>query len=279
MVRFSPKIQKGRNRSAMVTRATTATRRTSCSSFIGIPPSGFAQQHQQQGDDRHGGDQENVLSKHRQTQGGGSQAGDGGEVILRAEPLLHENGDEQGGEDEFDALIIDGDQRARQRTQHGARDPVNLVEQGNQEAVAVAGQAFRGLVPGNQGIGFVRQGKNKVGLFLAGALVGIHHGDTVEQVPGVDNEGGQGGGQQPGAAGQEAYRHVLHGTGVDKQAHGGRPEHAVAMLVQQDTKAEAQEDVARHHRHGIEKSGSHRVLFHRGFPLSEAASGSGLLRL
>ncbi len=188
-------------------------------------------------------------------------------MVLGAEPLLHEDGDEQRGEDKFDALIIDGQQGAGQRSQHCASHPVSLVKQGHQEAILVAAHACGRLVFGHQGVGFIGEGEDQVGLLPSGALVGVHHGNAVKQVAGVDQQSGQGGGEQPRAAGQQADGHILHGARVDKQAHGGGPEHTIAAPVHQNAKAEAQEHIPGEHREGVKKGGSNGRFFHESSSL------------
>jgi len=92
------------------------------------PPSGLPAQGQNSGDQEHGGDEKYILSENCQTGGGDSHTNDGGEVVFGAEPLLHKNGDKQGGQDKFDALVIDGEQVACQRAQQGAGYPVDVVK-------------------------------------------------------------------------------------------------------------------------------------------------------
>ena len=185
--------------------------------------SAFVHQGQQQGNDHHRGDQENILAEQGQTERGGYQADDGGSMVLGAEPLFHENGDEQGSQDKFDAFVVDGNQRACNGAQDGTCDPVDLVKQGHQKTITVAAEAFGGAVAGHQRVGLVGQSKNQVGFLLSGAFVGIHHGNSVKQVAGIDHQGGQGGSQQTGSTGQKTDGHVLHGACVNEQTHGCGP--------------------------------------------------------
>lgn len=210
--------------------------------------------HDQNGsDETHGGDQEYILSKNQQADGSGGHAHDGREMVLCVEPLFHKNGDEQGSENEFDAFKIQGQQASGQGAQGSAANPPALVKKGYQQAVAVEGDPVWGLIPGNERIGFVGQGKNKVGLFLSGPLVGINHGDAVKQVTGIDNQCGQRCGDQACTTGEKAHGHILHGAGENKQAHGNGPQAAVAALVHDDAKTEAKEYIAGHDRNGIQK--------------------------
>jgi len=139
----------------------------------------------------------------------------------------------------------------------------------------MAAEPFRRRILRDKGIGIVGQGKKKVGLCPAGALVGVYHGDSVEKMPGIYHKGGQGSGQEICAAGQQTDSHVLHGTGIDEQTHGAGPERAVAALLHDDAEAEAKEEITGHNRNSIQKRGVNRFLFHNYqlfsevFPLRE----------
>ena len=235
----------------MVTSAVTAMIKTALRT--GIPPSGLGQQGQRRGNQRHGGDQENVLPKEQQAKCRGCHADQGGEVMFGAEPLLHKDGDKEGGEDKVDAFVVDGNQISCQTAQGGTQYPVAVVQQGNCEAVAMAAHALRHLVLRNQGVSFVGQGEDQIGLFLSGTLVGIHHGDAVEKVAGIDHQGGQDSGQQTGAAGKEADSYILHGAGINEDAHSQRPPESVPVLLQQDAEAETQENVPGHDGQGVKE--------------------------
>jgi len=219
------------------------------------------------GNDHHGGDQKYILAKNQQGKGGGGHAGDGRAVFPGAEPLLYENGDEQGGEGKLHALVVDGQQGSGQCTQQSAGDPVDMVEQGDPEAVAAAADPLRNLVPGNQGIGLICKTEDQIGLFPSGVLVGTDHGDAVKQMPGIHHKGSQRSCQQAGSGGQQGHCHILHGAGVDKQAHGPGPEHAEAALLHQNAEAEAKKNIPRHHRNGVQKGGAKKVLVQRNHSL------------
>ena len=215
------------------------------------------------GDDDHGGDQEQIPSEQRQTECRGGYADDGGLVVIGAEPLLHENGDEQGSQGKVDALEVERQHRAGDTAYHGADDPVDLIEEGHQKAVAVAADTVGHLVLGDQGVGLVGEGEDHVGLFLAGALVGIYHRDAVKQMPGIDQQGGHSSGKKPGTAGKQTDGQILHGTGINEQTHSQRPENTVAALVQHDAKPEAKEQIPGHHRNRIQKRGPDSAFFHK----------------
>ena len=159
------------------------------------------------------------------------------------------NGDEQGGEGKINAGEVHG-QLSCQGAQDGAHHPIALVQHGNQEKIPVPVQVLRRPL-GDQGKGLVSEGKNQVGLFLPGAFVGIHHGDAVKEVAGVDHQCGQSGGGQTDAAGEQADAHILHGAGVNEKAHCQCPQYTVAVFLQNDSKAKAQEEIPRHHGNGV----------------------------
>jgi len=246
----------------MVTAAVTATMSMEWVSAMVLASLPLFHQDQGRGNGRHGGDQENILPKNQKANNRGSYADDGGQVILCVEPLLHKDRYKEGRQHEVDALVIDGDEGPGEASQHGPSHPVALVQGGYQQTVAMAADALGELLPGNQGVGFVGQGEDQVGLFLPGTLVGIHHGNAVEEMTGVDHQGGQGGDQQACSAGHQADGHVLHGPGVDEQAHGEGPSGPVAIAVQEDAKAEAQKEIAGHYRHSVEKCCPKGLLAH-----------------
>ena len=223
----------------------------------------FAGSGQNQRNDHHGGDQKDILAEDQKADGSGCYTGDGGNVVFVAEPLLYKDGDEQGCQNKFDAFVVDGDQRTGNRSQNGTGNPVDLIEQGNQKAVAMAGDAIRCTVLGDQGVGLVGQRENQIGLLLACSFIGIHHGDAVKQVAGIDGQGRQRSRQQTGPAGKETDSHILHGSGIDKEAHGCGPENTVSVLVQQDTEAEAEKQITGHNGDGIQKCGTDSFFLHR----------------
>ena len=70
-------------------------------------------------------------------------------------------------------------------------------------------------------------------------------------MPRVYCQGGQGGSQEPRPGGQKPYGYILHRPGVDKEAQSQSPEKPQAVLLHDDTKAEAQAQVAGHDRHRV----------------------------
>ena len=70
-------------------------------------------------------------------------------------------------------------------------------------------------------------------------------------MPGIYHQGGQGGGKQADPSGEQAHAHVLHGTGIDEQTHGDGPENAVAILLHNNSEAEAKEQISRHNGNGV----------------------------
>ena len=136
-----------------------------------------------------------------------------------------------------------------------------MIKERDQQTVAVIMDAFRHLFPGNQRIGFVSQGKNQIGLLSSGSLVGAYHGDSVKQVSGVDHRSGEGSGQKAGSSCQQIDGHILHGPGINKQAHGHRPKTAIAALVHDNAKSKAQKYIAGHDRDCTQKSSTGGAFF------------------
>lgn len=224
----------------MVITAMMATRAALCrrgervpvrKSVILPPPFQSCAGHHQDGcDEDHGGDQKVVRTEYNQTNDGGHHTHHGREVVLRAQPLLHKDGGKQGGQRKVNAGEIQR-QVPQQGADDGAEYPVALVKQGYPETIADAVNSVGQHGAGDQGIGLIRQREDQVRLFLSRLLVGIHHGKPVEQVPGVYHQGGQRGGGKPRPAGQEPHAHILHGTSINKNAHGQSPGQPIAALL------------------------------------------------
>ena len=224
--------------------------------------SGLLQQSEQSGNQRHGGNEEHIPSENQQTQSGGARAYDRGTVIFGAQPLLYEDGYKQGSEDEFDALKIDLQQRTGRSPQGGAAYPPDVVKERHPETVAVAPDTFRKGGTAGEGIGFIGEGKDHVRLFGTGPLVGIHHGDAVKQMPGVDHQSGQGGGDQSGTSGKQADSGILHGTGIDANTHGNGPKDPESALMHHNAESEAEKHISGHNRQGIGKGFGNCCMFH-----------------
>ena len=55
------------------------------------------------------------------------------------------------------------------------------------------------------------------------------------------------------AAGNQAYAYILHGSGVDQQAHQECPYDAIACIAEQNTKTDPEDNTACHHRNRFDK--------------------------
>ena len=121
---------------------------------------------------------------------------------------------------------------------------------------------LRRLILGHQRVGLVRKGENQIGLFLAGVLIGIDQRDAVENVPGIQQENGDGRGQHRGVVCQEADGQELSRACVHKQGHGKGPGQTVAGFAQKNAEADAQEQISGHDRHRIQKYCFKSFTFH-----------------
>ena len=223
---------------------------------------GFLRKDQQGRNHDHGRNQENLTAEQNEGYGGGADTDDGGNMVSGAEPLLHEHGDEQGSQNEFNTLKVDWEQRTGQTAQHTADDPVDLVKQGDPEAVFLSFFLWLILRLADQGISLVRQGKDHIEGLCAHALIGFQHRDTVKKMAGVDQQCGDGRGQQGSAGGQQADSQILTGACIHEHRHKKGPDKAVALFVQQNTEAHAQEQVAGQHGNRIDESGFDCGIFH-----------------
>ena len=214
---------------AIVTNVATTTIKTLCISRG--PPCCLFGNGQKQGNEHHRGDQKQLAAEEQQTHRGGCHADDGGAVVFIAEPLLHEHSNEQRSQNKLHTLKADGQGAAGNVADDAAGDPVAVVEKRDQKAVPVAADALRRLILGYQRIGFVGKGKDHIGLFPAGIFVGVDERNAVKDVPGVDQQGGNGGADEGCVGGQKAYRQVLPGACEHKQAHKKGPTDAVAAFA------------------------------------------------
>ena len=183
-------------------------------------------------------------------------------MVFRAEPLLHEHGDEKGRQGKVYALGAERQHRAQEGAQEGAQYPIHVVQRRHQDVEALfllTGQ-LRGIA--HQGIGLVGEGEDKVGLGLAGVLVPVDHGQAVKHMAHIHHQRGESHGEEAGGAAHQLHRHELHGPGIYKGAHGRRPQGPVAPALQHHPEAQADDQVAGEHRHRGHEGFFQNILFH-----------------
>lgn len=138
--------------------------------------------------------------------------------MLRALPLADENGDEERRQSEIQTLGVDLQAAAQQSAQRSARNPVNLVEQGDEGHEPALVDAGRRVGRAVDGEGFVAHAEDKIEFFPAQPFEFFQHGQAVKKMAGVDHERHQEAIQRVEGAEQHGYEHELHGAGENQRA-------------------------------------------------------------
>ena len=139
----------------------------------------------------HGGDHHVVRSEHRQAGSGAEDPHPPGGPVLRLLPLLQEQHHEQRRQSKVQARSVKGEETPQQAAQCCARNPVEVVQQGEPEVEVPPGHAFRRLQSGHQGKRLVAQHVDQKRPNLSQALVFVQQAQPVEHVPGIDHDGQQ----------------------------------------------------------------------------------------
>ena len=183
-------------------------------------------------------------------------------MVLGLLPLIDEHHGEQRRHDEFDAGGVKVQDRAEQRAERRARDPVGLVEQGDEEHEPAAVHALRRGDGAVDGEGLVAHAEDQVGLFPAHALVLFQHGDAVEQMPRIDHQRQKKGVQRRVGREQQLHRDELHRAGEDEGAHSHRVKDGKAAAAHQKAIGHGDEQKADADGQGIGQRGAECFLFH-----------------
>ena len=186
-------------------------------------------------------------------------------MVAAGLPLLGHNDEEQRGHRKVDARRVKRQHTAQQCTRHAARDPVKLVQQRHPEIVFFPVHALGHAAAAHDGIGLIGQRKNQVRLGRAGVFIAFQHRNSVKQMPRVDHQCHDRRRDQRRAARQQVNCDILHTARVDQPAHDQCPPRAVALALQEHTKAQPQHDIPRHDGQGPHKGVTNR--FHFSFPL------------
>jgi len=152
------------------------------------PPCGLIPQDQKSCDGSHGGDREQLTAKNQQTDRCADHTDQRGTVIFDRQPLFYKQSYEQGSQHKGDPGKIEGQQISGDIAQGAANDPVAVVKEGDPKAVGGLIDPLRELGLCYQGVGFVGEREDHIRLFSAGVLIGIHQGDAVEQMAGIEQQ-------------------------------------------------------------------------------------------
>ena len=121
---------------------------------------------------------------------------------------------------------------------------------------------LRGLGGGEEGVGLIGQGKDHVQLPRPHAPEFFQHGQAVDQVAEVDDQGEEGRLRQGRPRRQQGHPQVLPGAGVDNRAHQHRPAHAAADGLEHQPEGHADGQIAHQHRDGHRKGGGQGRSIH-----------------
>ena len=97
----------------------------------------------------------------------------------------------------------------------------------------------------------------------------LQHGQTVYQVPEVDEQRHDRHRAQGGGGAQQGHPQVLPGTGVDGQAHEESPDEVVSNLLEHQPEGDADGQVAHQHRHRHRECRGERFAVHTIHPFCQ----------
>ena len=124
-----------------------------------------------------------------------------------------------------------------------------------------------GLGGGQQGVSLVGEGEDHVELADPHAPEFLQHGQAVDQVAEVDEQGHEGHLPQGGGCRQQRDPKILPGPGVDGQGHKERPDEVVADGLQHQPEGDADGQITQQHRQGGGKGCGERFAVHGMNPL------------
>lgn len=185
-----------------------------------------------------------VRSEDQEADQGGCQADHRGGVGPGLQPLVGEEDREHGGQNELKPPGVETRQIAQDGPCRGPAHPVGLVEEGDEEHEPAPVDPGRFLVGGDQGEGLVTHAEDQVGLLPAGSPEPRQHGQSVEEMAGVDHQG-QGQGTQGVEGGeQEIHGHEFHGACEYQGAHGQGIDDGEPLAGHQEPIGDAKEEEA-----------------------------------
>jgi len=170
-------------------------------------------------------------------------------VLPVAPPLVQGDDHEQGGHGEVHPLGAEGDQRPGHRADDRAQNPVALVQQGDGKIEIPGVHPHRGPGRGQQGIGFVGEGEDHIELAGPHAPELLQHGQTVYQVPEVDEQRHDRHRAQGGGGAQQGHPQVLPGTSINGQAHEESPDEVVSNLLEHQPEGHPDSQIPHQHRY------------------------------
>jgi len=180
-------------------------------------------------------------------------------VLFFLLPLVEEDDHEHGRHDEIDALSAEGQDSAEGRAHGRAGDPVDLVQQGDEEHEPALIHALGRLCRTGDGKGLVAHGEDHVGAAQAVAAVALQHGQAVKKMPCLDHQRHQKGRHRRKAAQKQRRQHEFQRAAVHYRTHQGRQPDWQAQRLHIDAVAEAQHQISGKHRQRLRRCGPERA--------------------
>ena len=142
---------------------------------------------------------------------------------------LQEQHHEQRRQSKVQARSVKGEETPQQAAQCCARNPVEVVQQGDPEVEIPPGHAFRRLQSGHQGKRLVAQHVDQKRPNLSQALVFVQQAQPVEHVPGIDHDGQQKRLHGVKSRSQQRDGHKLHTAAESDGAHEDGPSRPIPL--------------------------------------------------
>ena len=182
-------------------------------------------------------------------------------MALGALPLLHEDNREQRGHGKINAGGVKRQYAADDRAEHAAEDPVAVIQHGDPEAHIACINALGRLDRAQQGIGLIGQREDHVPLAAAHRMKSLQKGQTVEDMPAVEQQCHHSNGNKGCLGCQKRYKQILSRACVDAQAAEEGPDRSEADIAQHNTECKTDEQIAAQYGYRGGKGRTKR-LFH-----------------
>ena len=188
-------------------------------------------------------------------------------MIFAVQPLISKDYNKQCCHDKIHTFCIEVDQGTKECTERAADDPVNVIQHGDKQIEPSLVHTVRNRGCSNQRIGLIGQFMDQQKLFLSGVFVFVDDGKTVEEMPYLDHQCHDRGGDQAGTACEQVDRHILHRAGINKDGHKESPDKRISVAFKQYAKAHTKKKIACHNRKCVRKGRPECFAFHVHFLL------------
>ena len=136
-----------------------------------------------------------------------------------------------------------------------------MIQHGDPEAHIACINALRRLDRAQQGIGFIGQREDHVPLAVAHLMKSLQKGQTVEDMPAVEQQRHHRNGNKGRPGRQKRHKQILSRASVDAQAAEEGPDRSEADIAQHNTECKTDEQIAAQYGYRGGK-GRTKCLFH-----------------